>query len=247
MNKLPELGKTHPAAARTLIVCLHLLLFLLALLTARLLGTTGNNELPAMLLAGFAIYLFIRYPQRPLVSSEILKHNYLLRKRQFNLVICALGFILPVLVFTAETPVTGFYDRLQGSNTGKTGTVSTVDSPRKYLSIPDFTRKYHDKSISAKEKRQVLKQQIMAIQKDSNLSKSAQTWLIILTVLVAVGLVYLIAGLSCSLSCAGSTTAATLLLIFGIPAVVLLAIFAIRRIKGKRRRKRTQDTPSPGM
>lgn len=244
MNKLSFWAKSHTTAARLLMVCIHLLLLGLSLVATLLLGQTDSNETWVFLMIGIALYLFIVYPVKPLINSDILKYRYVFRKRNFNGGIGALGFLLYILVFTSENPVTGFYGSLKGSNSIDI-TVKPGDSSKKYLSLPDFNKQYHTPALSAKEKRQLLKNQVKAIQKDNGLSKSAKTWLLILTILVAVGLLYLLVGLSCSLSCAGSGTAAAIVMILGVPALVFLTIFVIRRIKGKRRRPKNSEPVPP--
>lgn len=247
MNKLSYWARSHATAARALIVCIHILLFGLSLVLAGLFGGTGSNSTWVFITIGVALSLFIFYPARPLVKSEILRHLYVYRKRIFNASISALGFLLYILVFTSETPVTGFYGTLEGSNTGYYVTVKPGDSTKTYLSLPDFAKQYHSKELTAKDKRQLLKKQLKAIKKADDMSNGAKTALIVLTIVVALGLLYLLAALSCSLSCAGSGAAATIVLILGVPAIVFLTIFAIRRITGKRRRRKLTEDPAPGQ
>lgn len=176
MNKLSYWARSHATAARTLIVCIHVLLFGLSLVMAWLFGQTGSNSAWVFIVIAATLLLFMLYPARPLVKSEILRHLYVFRKRIFNASISALGFLLYILVFTAETPVTGFYNALEGSNTGYYVTVQPGDSSKRtYLSLPDFTKQYHSKELSAKEKRQLLKKQLKAIQRDDSISKGSKT------------------------------------------------------------------------
>ena len=61
-----------------------------------------------------------------------------------------------------------------------------------------------------------------------------RTALIILCILIAIGLLLLVAGLSCNLSCSGSEGAATVVLIFGTGLIIFLLVKVIKRInRGK--------------
>jgi hypothetical protein len=65
-----------------------------------------------------------------------------------------------------------------------------------------------------------------------------------LSVVVAIGLIYLVAALACSLSCNGSDAAALIVGIGGAALVAFLLIIAIRAITGKKKKKVIiQDQP----
>ena len=67
--------------------------------------------------------------------------------------------------------------------------------------------------------------------------------------IVAVGLLSLVASIACSLSCNGLDAAAVLVGIGGTALVVWLLMFVIRRIDGKKRKKRvkTKTIEMPGQ
>ena len=57
-----------------------------------------------------------------------------------------------------------------------------------------------------------------------------QTALIILTCIVAVGLIYLLAAIACNLSCSGSDAAAVIVLVVGLAAIIWGMVVIMRRI-----------------
>ena len=61
--------------------------------------------------------------------------------------------------------------------------------------------------------------------------------LLILTILVAAGLIYLFLVLGCSIACSGSEALAWVVIILGPAAVIFGAIKLIRHISGKKRRR----------
>ena len=76
-------------------------------------------------------------------------------------------------------------------------------------------------------------------------SKGGKIALTILLVLVAIGLVGLLAGLSCNLSCSGSDGLAILVGVVGTALVIFLFIRVIHRIYNGPRKPKPQPAPSP--
>ena len=77
------------------------------------------------------------------------------------------------------------------------------------------------------------------------MSNGAKVGLIILCVLAAIGLLYGVAALACSLSCGGSEGAATLVMIGGVGVIAFLLVIAIRAITKKNNKpKKTEPDPA---
>jgi hypothetical protein len=68
--------------------------------------------------------------------------------------------------------------------------------------------------------------------------------LVVLASLVSLGLLYLLAGLACSISCNGSEAGAILVLIFGISGIVTLYIVVIKAIFRKREKPVKVEEPA---
>jgi len=108
-----------------------------------------------------------------------------------------------------------------------------------YKTIEAFTASLKDetgKTLKWKEKKKLLKEQIRAIKKADDMATGAKVGLIILSVLVALGLLYLVAALACNLSCSGSAGAATAVMIGGAGLTVFLLIIVIRGILGRKKK-----------
>ena len=113
-----------------------------------------------------------------------------------------------------------------------------------YKTIAAFKASLKDetgKSLKLKEKKKLLKEQVGAIKKDNNLSNGAKVALIILSIVAALGLLYVVAALSCSLSCGGSEGAAVLVMIGGAGLIAFLLIMAIRAILGKKKKTKKKN------
>ena len=78
-----------------------------------------------------------------------------------------------------------------------------------------------------------------------NKDGDAKAGLIIVTIIAALGLLYLVAALACSLSCNGSDAAAVVVLILGLAAIIWGTIAVINRIsRGPKKKKK--ESPAPG-
>ena len=87
----------------------------------------------------------------------------------------------------------------------------------------------------------MLKTQLKEIRKADDMSKGEKVALIILSVIVALGLLALVGSAACTLSCNGSDAAALIVAIGGTALVVWLLISVIRRINSKTRKKRSKS------
>lgn len=108
-----------------------------------------------------------------------------------------------------------------------------------YKSIKDFSASMKDKDgkmLKWKERKKLLKQQVRAIKKAPGTSQVEKAMLVFLACLAAIGLLYLVAALACSLSCNGSEVAAFFVGIGGTALVIFLLILLIRGIYGKKKK-----------
>lgn len=93
--------------------------------------------------------------------------------------------------------------------------------------------------LSTKSAIKSIKENIREIKKSfKDLSKGWQIVLVVLSILVAAGLLLLLAAASCSISCSGSGALAIVVMVAGSALIIFALVRVIRRItKGKRIRK----------
>lgn len=110
---------------------------------------------------------------------------------------------------------------------------------------------HRDKSTLTKKEKRILKNEfkkqlkVYAKAKITGKKKEAEkSLLVILTIIAAVGLIFLVGALACGLACNGAEGAATVILILGVAGVVLGTIFVIRAIY-KKDRRRKEFSPKP--
>ena len=110
--------------------------------------------------------------------------------------------------------------------------------------------KHRDKSTLTKKEKRILKDEfkkqvkVYAVAKlKGHTSDAAKAGLIVLTIIGALGLLYLVAALACSLSCNGSDAAAVIVGILGLALVVWGSVALIRRIVRGPKQKRHRQQP----
>jgi hypothetical protein len=112
---------------------------------------------------------------------------------------------------------------------------------------------HRDKSTLTRKEKRILKEEFKKQLKVYVVAKlkrdkdgGAKAALIILTIVVALGLLYLVAAIACSLSCNGSDAAAAVVAILGLAAIALGMFFVIRRIvRGPK--KKTAEPATEGL
>lgn len=112
-----------------------------------------------------------------------------------------------------------------------------VDSMKtSYEKMAAFSEKMkaeNGKQLSWKEKKKLLKKQVKEIKASGEISPAGKVLLIILSVLVALGLLYVLAALSCSISCGGAEGLAIAVAVLGTGLIIFLLVRLIRSINRK--------------
>ena len=238
MKKISYWAKKHKSQARIIIVASFIFLNTLAFFTGHFLNQLGVLFPSGFLLSCFFIFLIalIVYPLKKQKGTRFNSSAYYHLQKSCDFVLAASTFCMMVYLSNRPENLFQFYPQLKAFVITSPSKNSTV---KHYKSISDFYTSLMDgkgNSLKWKERKKLLKEQVREIKKDNNTSKGEKTALIILSALVAAGLLFLVAGLSCSLSCAGSDAAAVIVGIGGTALVIFLLVLAIRAINGKKRK-----------
>lgn len=248
MQRISAWARHNQWQARIVITISWILLTLIGIYTGITLKEM-NFILPgSVLIISIAGYLcmFLIYPYKEQRKAKRIISFYAWQK-SCDMVVAGASFI--TVIFVANNPEILF----SGYQVAHAVSVERIGRPsdsihNRYKSLKEFSAAIKDKDgnlLKWKERKKLLKTQINAIRKADDMSKGNKTALIILSVIVAVGLLILVASAACSLSCNGSDVAAAIVGIGGTALVVWLLIMVIRKING-RAKKKSAENISPG-
>ncbi len=234
MKRISYWAKCHRWTARILIVFLFLCLNALGVITGLLLRDKGIYIPTIFLLLLLLVYAmaFILYPDQ--------KGGAFYRKQKFfDLLLAASTYCMIVCMGNHPDRILN-YPRPFGAASASSLILPADSTIKHYKTINAFYLTLKDKTgklLPWKERRKLLKEQVRAIRHAHDISEGSKVLLIVLSVAVALGLIYLLAALACSLSCNGSDFAAVVVGVGGGLVVIFLLILAIRAILGKKRKK----------
>lgn len=245
MRKISFWAKDHKWSSRFIIVTSFIVLNILGIVTGKLLGSL-EITIPVSVLffvAGLYCVGFIAYPSRSLKGQKLTAAAFYVRQKSCDLMLVASTFCMIVYFSNRPGEIFNYTTDLNaaiasGSSFPKD---SAVFTPKTIAAFAASLKNETGKSLKWKEKRSLLKAQIRAIKKDREMPSGAKVGLIILSVLVALGLIYAIAALACTLSCGGSEGAAVLVMVGGAGLVAFLLFIAIRAILGKKKKPKKTD------
>ncbi|MEO7393358.1 MAG: hypothetical protein ABIU11_00370 [Chitinophagaceae bacterium] len=240
MKKISIWAKNHKWSARILIVLSFGILTIAGITTGILLDSLNITIPAAVLTISFLIYFsgIIFYPSK-LERKKINVILFYKKQKTCDFILAASTFFMLICISNGRFRSIQYFSPLQAATASKP--ITPADSTVKaYKSIAAFSASLKNetgKVLKWKEKKKLLKEQVRAIKKSGELSQGAKVALIILSVIVALGLLYLVAALSCSISCGGSEAAAILVGAGGAVLVTFLLIITIRAILGKKKKK----------
>ena len=249
MKKISIWAKDHKWSARFLIIASFIVLNALAIVTGVLLSSIGISvPLTVMLLfAGAYSAAFIVYPSRSLRRKKLTAAKFYVRQKSCDLILVGSTFFM--IVYIGNHPERLFqYDPPFNTAMASSTSLPKDSTLKTYKTLTAFSASLKDEKgnpLKWKERKKLLKEQVKAIKNADEPSKGGKIALIILSVLVAIGLISLIAALACSLSCGGSYVAAVIVGLGGTALVIWLLINMIRNINGKKKIKEPEKVP-PG-
>jgi len=242
MRKLSLWARHHRWKARIVIITSQILLAWLAYITGnglRNLNIIVPGPLLYILLLLFMVIAFA-YPHRS-KEKDGKRYSFTYRKTLDSLAaLCSF-----CILCCANNRQEIFFPGLQATNNSvspekKSGpTAQEILASLSHRDKSTLTRS--EKKVLKKEFRSELKKYVNAkIRKDP--TRADQALLIILAIIVALGLLYLVAAAACSLSCSGADAAAALVAIVGTVGIIWLLVIIIKNIV---RRKGPDPVPAP--
>jgi len=235
MRNISYWAKHHAYRARSYIILLRIILSGLAFYVGTALYSLHIVLPPATLF--FSIILFVTaavfYPDR--------SKRYI-RQKTIDFIVTACSFLMICHICNNYRIPSWMTATVFGTNTGKEYARSTKPTAAEILASRPVNGKDHltrqEKKILKKEFRRQLKVYVSAKLKGDT-HTAEKILLILLSIVVAVGLFYLVAGLACSLSCSGAEGLAVIVLLLGTIGIIIGLIRAIKAINKIGRHKPT--------
>lgn len=244
MKKMSYWAKGHRQEARITIVICYIVLNTLAIISGHFLQQIGIGLLPVFLFCSFTVFMvaIIAYPSKYRKGFNLSASAFYNLQKTCDFIIVSCTFCMIFYLSNRPENLFRFYPQVNAYTIIHTPKDNAV-KPHKSLS--DFYASLKDKdghSLKWKERKKLLKEQVRSIKKNHDLSTGAKIILIILSVAAAIGLGYLLAALSCSLSCNGSEAAAVVVGVGGTALIIFLLVTAIKAINGKKRKIASEKT-----
>jgi protein-S-isoprenylcysteine O-methyltransferase Ste14 len=248
MRKISFWAKNHKPLARLAIIAIYILLNCTGVFIGILLSGLDFTFSIASLYGFICLFLagIVLYPQKYQKGKKWIGRKFYVRQKSCDFILAASSFCM--IIFLGNRPEKLLFNTALLNAALEVPVSQPKDSSAKtYKTINNFSFSLKDengKSLKWKERKKLLKAQIKGIKKANDLSDGEKIALIILSGLVALGLLSLVLALSCNLSCSGAGGAAALVAIGGTALIIFLLVIAIRAINGKKK-KQQQNAEKP--
>jgi hypothetical protein len=235
MKNLSKWAKCHRNMARSIIVICQLLLTALAIavgVTSFLLDLRIPSWVMQLAATTFLVLCFF-YPVKGQLTG-LFKHSYR-KQKSMDFMLASLSFLL-VVGLTNDFSFAPMDNSISAQTVVEAQATFVVLKTKSDIQLNKNPREKMDLKASFKNLRRDLKTQIKALKKEHT-PKDKRTGLIVakiflslLALALALGLLYLVAALSCNLSCSGQEGAAAIVLILGLVGVLFLSFVAFKKI-----------------
>ena len=245
MKKISIWAKSNKCKARTIIVLIHFALIILGILTGWLLFKInfyiGTGIFYEVLF--ICILTFIVYPKKGGFWRSKFKSRFYVIQKSCDFILAFGGFLM--ISFCSENTYAPSANKLlflpvnllyasHGANPKAEELLQSLKS----RSGKDLSRS--EKKILKHEFFREVKVYVKAKATGDNES-AVKAFLVIVTIAVAVGLTYLLAGLACSLSCSGAQGLAALVMIGGLAVLIFGSIVLTKTIMKIGKKKQPDD------
>lgn len=236
MRKISLWAKHHRLFAIVTIIVSKILLAIIAF-NIGLWLLEYNIHIPVIVVViALAIFVIaaLLYPSK--YQTRLSKKQVYIKQKSCDFIIAACTFIMMATLTNVNMPLP-----LTISATASNVVTNNNSKAEEILT----SLKYRDKSTLTKQEKRILKKEfkkqlkLFAIAKITGDKEGGdKSWLIILTIIAALGLLFLVAALACGIGCGGSEVGAGLVAVIGTAAIVWGTIAVIRRItKGPKRER----------
>jgi hypothetical protein len=241
MKKISYWAKNHIWQSRLLIILIYILLNVNGIFTGKLLSEVNViiPEIYFIVCIIFTIVLCIFYPERnakPVVSSSV----FYVRRKLFDFCLGAVTFLMIIYAGNNWKHLFAKSESAQASNIIHVPKDTAIYNNPLIKNFIAVIKSMDVNKLSQREKLRLIKDQIKTIKHDKDTSNGSKALLITLSIIIALILLYGLAGLSCSLSCSGSEALAIIVAIGGTFLIIFFLIRIIKRITNSHVKKKEE-------
>lgn len=235
MKKISLWAKNNKWSARFIITGIYILFNILGIVAGRMLYDLQIFIPINVFLLFILLFLagIMAYPSKR--NSKTSGSSFYLRQKTCDFILAASTFCM--IVYAGNNYEQLFSHQQSGILTAIASSSLPGDSIKSSIkTISAFSNSMNDensKPLTWKEKKKLLKKQVKEIKESNENSPAGKVLLIILSVITALGLLYLLAALSCSISCGGAEGLAIAVVVLGTGLIIFLLARVIRSIKRK--------------
>jgi protein-S-isoprenylcysteine O-methyltransferase Ste14 len=233
MKKISIWAKHHVWQSRLIIIVIYILLNVIGIFIGQQLKDI-NVILPQFYFIAcilITIALWIWYPER----LKTRQTSYAKRKL-FDFSLGAVTFLMIIYAGNNWRYLFINSETVQATKIIRSSTDSAINSNSLIKSFILNINNTDVSRLSQRKKINLIKTQIKKIQQQKETTKGEKTALIVLSVFVALILLYGLAGLSCSISCGGSEALAIIVALAGTFLIIFLLVRIIKAITNPRKK-----------
>lgn len=241
MKKISCWAAANRWKSRIIMIIAHILILSLGWYTGVSLNKT-NVSLPGILLfvfVGCYLLSIIYYPSKKEKRTLGIRRFYS-KQKFFDFSIAFAAWAMIVCIGNNKNIQTGIFNYVSASSTVAVSVVTEKPTAAQILE----SLKYRDKSTLTKQEKRILKNEFkhqlkryVAATVRGDKAASGEAGTIVLACIAAAGLLYLVAALSCNLSCNGNDGAAIIVALLGTGGIVLGLVLIIKGVQRKRQRE----------
>ncbi len=244
MKKISLWASKHPWQSRFLIVLIYLALNFIGLVAGDVLFSS-HLIIPADSIYVTSIIFLLAILLYPQKKNKHRYTNFYKRQKLTDFILASTSFLL-IISFGNHYNTT---HPLTNSPFHSLYAIANSPVPATVLPFKHFTK---EKPVIKKKKgiknlKQKLRDNIRLLRKEYKSSTNGEkTALIVLAILVAAGLLLLLAALACNISCAGSEGAAVVVALLGTGLIIFLLVRVIKRLKRGKAKEEISATSMTG-
>lgn len=242
MKRISFWAYHHKWTARVLIIFSLLILNCIGLFLGDAL-VVSKFIVPSLWIYAIAFLYIVGFVTYPSKNERSRDKNFYNRRKVSDLLLLSTTFLLIISFgnhYELQRNQSPFHFTYASASEVKANALSAHEN-----SIFPSTKK---KPSLIKQWKKKLKENIRTIRKEyKEASSGEKAALIVLTLIVALALLFLVLNLSCSLSCSGSDGAALVVGLLGTALIVFLSVRVIKRISRGKSKKATSESQSTSL